>query len=93
MINAAYTIKFRFDFCHTNQRLVLSSDHRVFNQEEPIKIELEWERPTETFGAIIGYRLRYGIKNQTLKEEFIEGDETRRFRIEDLGKWNNKQAE
>ncbi|XP_058805805.1 tyrosine-protein phosphatase Lar isoform X2 [Phymastichus coffea] len=57
---------------------------KVFNQEEPIKIELEWTKPSETFGPILGYRIRYGIKNQTLKEEFIEGDDTFSYRIEDL---------
>lgn len=59
---------------------------RVISREEPIEIQLEWSVPEHTFGPILGYRIRYGIKNQTLKEHFIEGDRVLNFKIKDLGK-------
>ncbi|XP_029170272.1 tyrosine-protein phosphatase Lar isoform X7 [Nylanderia fulva] len=51
----------------------------------PDVLELEWVQPTQTYGTLQGYRIRYGIKNQTLKEEFIEGTRTHMYKITDLG--------
>lgn len=31
-------------------------------------VELEWSRPTQTYGQLKGYRLKYGVKDQALKE-------------------------
>lgn len=53
---------------------------------DPDVLELEWAQPTQTYGNLLGYRIRYGIKNQTLKEEFIESTRQHTYRIEDLGK-------
>ncbi|KZC05677.1 Receptor-type tyrosine-protein phosphatase delta, partial [Dufourea novaeangliae] len=50
----------------------------------PDVLELEWEQPTQTYGSLLGYRIRYGIKNQTLKEEFIQGTRLRTYKIKDL---------
>lgn len=39
-------------------------------EREPIvSIELEWAKPTHTYGDLQGYRLRFGIKDQPLEEE------------------------
>ncbi|XP_070160478.1 tyrosine-protein phosphatase Lar isoform X5 [Polyergus mexicanus] len=51
----------------------------------PDVLELEWVQPTQTYGILLGYRIRYGIKNQTLKEEFIEGTHQHTYKITDLG--------
>ncbi|XP_076649080.1 tyrosine-protein phosphatase Lar isoform X3 [Halictus rubicundus] len=50
----------------------------------PVVIELEWAEPTKTYGKLLGYRIRYGIKNQTLKTEFIGGTVNRTHKIDDL---------
>ncbi|XP_024872171.1 tyrosine-protein phosphatase Lar isoform X9 [Temnothorax curvispinosus] len=51
----------------------------------PDVLELEWAQPTQIYGNLLGYRIRYGIKNQTLKEEFIEGTRQHTYKITDLG--------
>ncbi|XP_018347631.1 PREDICTED: tyrosine-protein phosphatase Lar isoform X5 [Trachymyrmex septentrionalis] len=51
----------------------------------PDVLELEWGQPTQTYGSLLGYRIRYGIKNQTLKEEFIEDTRQHTYKITDLG--------
>ncbi|XP_011267772.1 tyrosine-protein phosphatase Lar isoform X5 [Camponotus floridanus] len=51
----------------------------------PDVLELEWVQPTQTYGTLLGYRIRYGIKNQTLREEFIEGTRQHTYKITDLG--------
>lgn len=58
---------------------------RVLSRD-PDVLELEWAQPTQTYGNLLGYRIRYGIKNQTFKEEFIEGTHQRTYKIDDLGK-------
>ncbi|XP_011638691.1 tyrosine-protein phosphatase Lar isoform X12 [Pogonomyrmex barbatus] len=51
---------------------------------EPV-LELEWGQPTLTYGNLLGYRIRYGLRNQTLKEEFIEDTRQHTYKITDLG--------
>ncbi|XP_033336425.1 tyrosine-protein phosphatase Lar isoform X4 [Megalopta genalis] len=50
----------------------------------PGEVELEWSQPAETYGQLLGYRIRYGTRNQTLKTEFIEGTRQRTYKITDL---------
>ncbi|XP_072749462.1 tyrosine-protein phosphatase Lar isoform X5 [Anoplolepis gracilipes] len=57
---------------------------KVLNRN-PDFLELDWAQPTQTYGTLLGYRIRYGIKNQTLKEEFIEGTRQHTYKITDLG--------
>ncbi|XP_061940959.1 tyrosine-protein phosphatase Lar isoform X9 [Apis cerana] len=52
---------------------------------DPEVLELEWSQPTQTYGDLLGYRIRYGIKNQTLKEEFIQDVHQHAYKITDLG--------
>ncbi|XP_034180771.1 tyrosine-protein phosphatase Lar isoform X5 [Osmia lignaria lignaria] len=51
---------------------------------DPVVLELEWAQPTQTYGNLLGYRIRYGIKNQTLKEEFIQDTSQHTYKIKDL---------
>ncbi|KAK6630707.1 hypothetical protein RUM44_002876 [Polyplax serrata] len=46
---------------------------KVMEKEPTVSIELEWTKPTQTYGELIGYKLRHGIKDQPLKEELIKG--------------------
>ncbi|XP_076680114.1 tyrosine-protein phosphatase Lar isoform X4 [Andrena cerasifolii] len=52
--------------------------------KDPDVLELDWSKPTRIFGNLLGYRIRYGIKNQTLKEEFIQGTGQHTYKITDL---------
>ncbi|XP_076757587.1 tyrosine-protein phosphatase Lar isoform X4 [Xylocopa sonorina] len=51
---------------------------------DPDVLELDWSQPVLTYGDLLGYRIRYGIKNQTLKEEYIEGTRQHTYKITDL---------
>lgn len=57
---------------------------RVLEREPIVSIELEWARPTQTYGELQGYRLRYGVKDQPLKEENLPGIKITSHRINDL---------
>lgn len=48
--------------------------YRVIEREPTVTIELEWSRPSQTYGELQGYRLRYGVKDQILKEVSIKGN-------------------
>lgn len=56
---------------------------RVLNRDSD-QIELDWKTPSETYGDLLGYRIIYGIKNQTLKEQYVDGNH-HVYRITDLG--------
>ncbi|XP_014612625.1 PREDICTED: tyrosine-protein phosphatase Lar isoform X11 [Polistes canadensis] len=51
---------------------------------DPVMLELEWMEPSQTYGDLLGYRIRYGIKNQTLKKEFIRGTRQHIYKVTDL---------
>lgn len=55
---------------------------RILEREPEVSIELEWSRPTQTYGELIGYRLRYGIKDTPLQEEILQ---TSSHKISQLG--------
>ncbi|XP_017767249.1 PREDICTED: tyrosine-protein phosphatase Lar isoform X4 [Eufriesea mexicana] len=57
---------------------------KVSSKTPEIVLKLEWVRPSQTYGELLGYRIRYGIKNQTLKEEFIQGTNQHVYKITDL---------
>ncbi|XP_011315054.1 tyrosine-protein phosphatase Lar isoform X2 [Fopius arisanus] len=56
---------------------------KVINQD-PITLELEWAMPTEPAGQLIGYRVKFGIKNHTLREEMINTTHQLTYRIKDV---------
>ncbi|CAH1184278.1 unnamed protein product [Phyllotreta striolata] len=56
---------------------------KIIEREPTITIELEWSRPSQTYGELKGYRLRYGVKEQLLKDVPLKGTHTS-YRINDL---------
>ncbi|XP_025828813.1 tyrosine-protein phosphatase Lar isoform X1 [Agrilus planipennis] len=59
---------------------------KVIEREPTVTIELEWSRPSQTYGELQGYRLRYGVKDQELKDYYIKGTQVNNYRIKDLEK-------
>ena len=60
---------------------------RVIKEEERVTLDVEWSRPTETHGPLLGYRLRYGRVGHRgpLKEVNIRDNTTQYRRLSDLG--------
>ncbi|XP_050307967.1 tyrosine-protein phosphatase Lar isoform X3 [Anthonomus grandis grandis] len=56
---------------------------KTIEREPAVTVELEWSRPSQTFGELKGYRVRYGVKDQPLKEVSVKGSTTN-YRINDL---------
>lgn len=50
----------------------MKSFFRVLEKEPTVTIDLEWSRPSQTYGELQGYRLRYGVKDQVLKDVNIQ---------------------
>lgn len=42
---------------------------KVIERDPIVSIEVEWTRPSQTYGDLLGYRIKYGIKDQKLEEE------------------------
>ncbi|XP_030241629.1 tyrosine-protein phosphatase Lar isoform X4 [Drosophila navojoa] len=57
---------------------------KIMEREPIVSIELEWERPAQTYGELRGYRLRWGVKDQPLKEEMLSGPQMTKKRFNDL---------
>lgn len=57
---------------------------KILSRDPTVSIELEWERPNQTYGELRGYRLRWGIKDDELHEEFLPGPLTTKKGIKDL---------
>lgn len=57
---------------------------KILERDPTVSIELEWERPMQTYGELRGYRLRWGIKDQTLQEETLQGAHVNTKKINDL---------
>lgn len=55
----------------------------MLERDPTVSIELEWERPVQTFGELRGYRVRWGIKDQKLLETML-APETVLKNIKDL---------
>lgn len=64
--------------------------NRDISEDDAIMLELNWRKPTETFGQIEGYNILYGIQNQSLKEHYFnvteKTDDNYSIRISDIGK-------
>ncbi|VVC24818.1 Hypothetical protein CINCED_3A017850 [Cinara cedri] len=54
---------------------------KILEREPKVNIELEWTRPTSTYGELLGYKLRYGIRGEDMFDIMLT--ETKR-RINDL---------
>lgn len=57
---------------------------KILERDPTVSIELEWERPSTTYGELRGYRLRWGIKDQPLNEEILNGAHSTVKKIKDL---------
>ncbi|XP_026465523.1 tyrosine-protein phosphatase Lar-like [Ctenocephalides felis] len=58
---------------------------KVIEREPSVTVELEWSKPSQTYGELRGYRLRHGVRDQPpLKEEHINGGQITARRIGDL---------
>ncbi|XP_047026759.1 tyrosine-protein phosphatase Lar isoform X2 [Helicoverpa zea] len=57
---------------------------KVLEREPVVSIELEWSKPSQTYGDLLGYRLRYGIKDQPLEEVNFPGTKVHSYKINDL---------
>lgn len=56
---------------------------KIMERDPTVSIELEWERPAQTYGELRGYRLRWGIKDHQLNEETLLAHSTVK-KIKDL---------
>ncbi|XP_064213194.1 tyrosine-protein phosphatase Lar isoform X6 [Tribolium castaneum] len=57
---------------------------KIIEREPTVTIELEWTRPSQTYGELKGYRLRFGVKDQKLKDVNLKGTHTNSYRISNL---------
>ncbi|KAF9811377.1 hypothetical protein SFRURICE_002746 [Spodoptera frugiperda] len=57
---------------------------KVLEREPVVSIELEWSKPSQTYGDLLGYRLRYGVKDQPLEEVNFPGTKVHSYKINDL---------
>lgn len=56
---------------------------KILERDPTVSIELEWERPKQTYGELRGYRIRWGVKDQLTHEETLPAH-TSTKRINDL---------
>ncbi|XP_065160082.1 tyrosine-protein phosphatase Lar isoform X3 [Atheta coriaria] len=56
---------------------------KVIEKEPTVTIELEWSRPTQTYGELQGYRLRFGVKDHALTEVLLKHN-AQTYRITEL---------
>ncbi|XP_061516328.1 tyrosine-protein phosphatase Lar isoform X7 [Anopheles gambiae] len=57
---------------------------KILERDPTVSIELEWERPRQTYGELRGYRVRWGVREQALNEEILQGTQLNVKRINDL---------
>ncbi|XP_037094696.1 tyrosine-protein phosphatase Lar-like [Pollicipes pollicipes] len=59
---------------------------KVIKEEERVTLDVEWSRPTETHGVLLGYRRRYGRAGDAarLREVTIAGNTTQYKRLSGL---------
>ncbi|XP_055852475.1 tyrosine-protein phosphatase Lar isoform X5 [Episyrphus balteatus] len=57
---------------------------KILERDPTVSIELEWERPAQTYGELRGYRLKWGIKDHPLREEILQGPGITRKKFTDL---------
>lgn len=63
-----------------------SSFYRMTQQAQDIKLDVEWEKPKQTYGELKGYKLRYGIKDQQLIDVILK-QTVHHYPLTNLGKW------
>ncbi|ODN02995.1 Tyrosine-protein phosphatase Lar [Orchesella cincta] len=56
----------------------------VLTTETSVTVELEWTRPTQTFGELQGYRVKYGPRSTQMEEIILEGQKIQKHKIQKL---------
>lgn len=56
----------------------------IVETDPTVTIELQWERPATTYGELRGYRLQWGIRDQKLNSEILNGAHSTGKKIKDL---------
>lgn len=57
---------------------------KVLERDPTVSIELEWERPAQTYGELRGFRVRWGVKDHHKLHESMLGPDTLTKSIKDL---------
>ncbi|XP_059488383.1 tyrosine-protein phosphatase Lar-like [Neocloeon triangulifer] len=57
---------------------------KILEREPSVTLELEWTRPSQAYGDLLGYRLRYGVKDHENRVEVQKNSHTFTHRIEQL---------
>ncbi|XP_053675759.1 tyrosine-protein phosphatase Lar [Anopheles nili] len=57
---------------------------KILERDPTVSIELDWERPIQTYGELRGYRVRWGVREQVLQEEILQDTRLNVKRINDL---------
>ena len=60
--------------------------NRLIKKEPSITMDIEWTKPVETYGALKGYRVRYGRRGGKLTEILITDPDVQHQEISDLEK-------
>lgn len=53
-------------------------------RDADITLDVEWTKPTQTYGELKGYKLRYGIKDQQLIDVILKPT-VNQYRLNNLG--------
>ena len=57
---------------------------KIVKEEPTVSVDVAWSRPTQTYGELLGYRLRYGPKDDEMTEIFLDGAQIQHRLIEEL---------
>ena len=79
-------LKYGIKLICLEMRLILVSIFRIIAADGTVTMELEWSKPTQTFGELKGYRLKYGPRGGALQEILLEGGQILQHKIQKLGK-------
>jgi receptor-type tyrosine-protein phosphatase F len=57
---------------------------KVLERDPQVSIEIEWDKPTQTYGELKAYRVRWGIKDHHKLHEEMLGPNSNSKKIRDL---------
>ena len=57
---------------------------KIVKEEPTVSVDVAWSRPTQTYGDLLGYRLRYGPKDDEMSEILLDGTQIQHRLIEEL---------
>lgn len=64
--------------------IIIAVCYRILERDPIVSIDLEWVKPTRTYGPLQGYRLKYGIEGQPLEEHNLTGISNNSYKITNL---------